>query len=84
MDAKDILKRVKKALKSGDVEKSKELAALEKAQKALNKRKKQLKKDLESAEGGKQRKRIEDRLEVNRAHRKKALKLIRKIKKKKD
>jgi len=82
MDAKDILKRVKKALKSGDVEKSKELAALEKAQKALNKRKKQLKKDLESAEGGKQRKRIEDRLEVNRAHRKKALKLIRKIKKK--
>jgi len=83
MDAKDILKRVKKALKAGNVEKSEEIAALKKAQKALNKRKKQLKKDLESAEGGKQRKRIEDRLEVNRAHRKKALKLIRKIKKNK-
>lgn len=81
MDAKDILKRVKKALKAGDVEKSEEIAALKKAQKALNKRKKQLKKDLESAKGGKEIKRIEDRLEVNRAHRKKALKLIRKIKK---
>jgi len=81
MDARDILKRVKKAMKAGNLEKSKEIAALKKAQKALNKRKKQLKKDLESAEGGKERKRIEDRLEVNRAHRKKALKLIRKIKK---
>jgi uncharacterized protein YlxW (UPF0749 family) len=81
MDAKDILKRVKKALKAGEVEKSEEIAALEKALKALNKRKKQLKKDLKSAEGGKEKKRIEDRLEVNRAHRKKAVKLIRKIKK---
>ncbi len=81
MDAKDILKRVKKALKAGDVEKSEEIAALKKALEALNERKKQLKKDLESANGGKERKRIEDRLEVNRAHRKKALKLIRKIKK---
>ena len=81
MDAKDILKRVKKALKAGDVEKSEEIAALKKALEALNKRKKQLKRDLESAKGGKERKRIEDRLEVNRAHRKKALKLIRKIKK---
>ena len=81
MDAKDILKRVKKAFKSGEVEKPEEIAALEKALKSLNKRKKQLKKDLESAEGGKERKRIEDRLGVNRAHRKKALKLIRKIKK---
>ena len=81
MDAKDILKRVKKAMKAGDVEKSEEIAALKKAQEALNERKKQLKKDLESADGGKERKRIEDRLEVNRAHRKKALKLIRKIKK---
>ena len=82
MDAKDIIERVKKALKSGDVEKSEEVAALKKALKALNKRKKQLKKDLKSAEGDKERKSIEDRLEVNRAHRKKALKLIRKIKKK--
>jgi predicted nucleic acid-binding Zn-ribbon protein len=81
MDAKDILKRVKKALKAGDVEKSEEISALKKALEALNKRKKQLKRDLESADGGKERKRIEDRLEVNRAHRKKALKLIRKIKK---
>ena len=82
MDAKDIIERVKKALKSGDIEKSEEVAALKKALKALNKRKKQLKKDLKSAEGDKERKSIEDRLEVNRAHRKKALKLIRKIKKK--
>jgi predicted nucleic acid-binding Zn-ribbon protein len=81
MDAKDILKRVKKALKAGDVEKSEEISALKKALEALNKRKKQLKRDLESADGGKERKRIEDRLEVNRAHRKKALKLIRKINK---
>ena len=81
MDAKDILKRVKKAMKAGDLKKSEEIAALKKALKALNERKKQLKKDLESADGGKERKRIEDRLEVNRAHRKKALKLIRKIKK---
>jgi uncharacterized protein YlxW (UPF0749 family) len=81
MDAMDIVKRVKKALKSGDVDRSEEIAALKKAQEALNERKKQLKKDLESAKGGKERKRIEDRLEVNRAHRKKALKLIRKIKK---
>ena len=81
MDAKDILKRVKKALKAGDVEKSEEISALKKALEALNKRKKQLKRDLESAKGGKERKRIEDRLEVNRAHRKKALKLIRKINK---
>jgi len=82
MDAKDIIERVKKALKSGDVEKSEEVAALKKALKALNKRKKQLKKDRESAEGDKERKSIEDRLEVNRAHRKKALKMIREIKKK--
>ena len=81
MDAKDILKRVKRAMKAGDLKKSEEIAALKKAQEALNERKKQLKKDLESAKGGKERKRIEDRLEVNRAHRKKALKLIRKIKK---
>lgn len=81
MDAMDIVKRVKKALKAGDVEKSEEIAALKKALEALNKRKKQLKRDLESADGGKERKRIEDRLEVNRAHRKKALKLIRKINK---
>lgn len=81
MDAKDILKRVKKAMKAGDLKKSEEIAALKKALKALNERKKQLKKDLESADGGKERKRIEDRLEVNRAHRKKALKLIRKINK---
>jgi transcription elongation GreA/GreB family factor len=81
MDAKDILKRVKKAMKVGDLKKFEEIAALKKALKALNERKKQLKKDLESAKGGKERKRIEDRLEVNRAHRKKALKLIRKIKK---
>jgi uncharacterized protein YlxW (UPF0749 family) len=81
MDAMDIVKRVKKALKSGDVDRSEEIAALKKAQEALNERKKQLKKDLESAKGGKERKRIEDRLEVNRAHRKKALKLIRKINK---
>lgn len=81
MDARDILKRVKKAMKAGDLDKSEEIAALKKALKALNERKKQLKKGLESAEGGKERNRIEDRLEVNRAHRKKALKLIHKIKK---
>ena len=81
MDAKDILKRVKKALKAGGHGNSAEIAALKKALKALNKRKKQLKKDLESAKGDKERKRIKDRLDVNHAHRKKALKLIRKIKK---
>jgi len=82
MDAKDIFKRVKKAIKAGDLGNSTEITALKKALKALNKRKKQLKDDLESAKGDKEKKRIEDRLEVNRAHRKKALKLIRKIKKK--
>jgi hypothetical protein len=81
MDARDILKRVKKAMKAGDLDKSEEIAALKKALKALNERKKQLKADLVSAKGGKERNRIADRLEVNRAHRKKALKLIRKIKK---
>jgi transcription elongation GreA/GreB family factor len=80
MDAKDIVKRVKKAMKAGDLEKSTEIAALKKALKALNKRKKQLKKDLETAKGDKERNRIKDRLKVNRAHRKKALKFICKIK----
>ena len=81
MDAMDMVKRVKKAMKAGDLKKSDEIAPLKKALKALNKRKKQLKKDLESAKGNKERKRIKDRLKVNRAHRKKALKIMCKINK---
>lgn len=80
MDAKDIVKRVKTAMKAGKLKKSEEIAALKKALKALNKRNKQLKKDLESAKGDKERKRIKDRLKVNRTHRKKALKIVCKIK----
>lgn len=79
MDAKGIIKRVKKAMKAGDLDESEEIAALKKALKVLNNRKKQLKEDLESAKGEKERDRIKDRLKVNRTHRKKALKLIRKI-----
>ncbi len=82
MDAMDMVKRVKKAMKAGDLKKSDEVAALKKALKALNKRKKQLKKDLESAKSNKERKRIKDRLKVNHTHRKKALKLMCRIDKK--
>lgn len=66
-------------MKADGVDEPEEIAALKKALKALNKRKKQLTKDLESAMSDKDRERIKDRLKVNHAHRKKALKLIRKI-----
>jgi transcription elongation GreA/GreB family factor len=82
MDAKDIIKRVKKAMKAGDLDKSEEIAALKKALKTLNNRKKQLKDDLQTAKGDKDKERIKDRIKVNHAHRKKALKLIRKLKNK--
>ena len=80
MDAKDIFKKLQKAIKADDLKTSKQVDAVKKALKALNKHKKQLKKDLDSATGGKERNRIEDRLKVNRAHRKKALKFLGKCK----
>lgn len=80
MDAKDLFKTLKKALKADDLKTSKQTAAVKKALKKLNKHKKKLKSDLAAATGDKERKRIEDRLKVNRAHRKKALKFLRKCK----
>ena len=78
MDAKDLYKKLKKAIDADDAKTSKQVAAVKKALKKLNKHKKQLKKDLETAASDKERNRVEDRLKVNRAHRKKALKFLRK------
>lgn len=77
MDAKDLFKTLRKAMTADGVETSEQLAAVKKALKKLNKIKKRLKKELESAPHDKERKRIEDRLKVNRAHRKKAVKFLR-------
>ncbi len=82
MDAKDLFKKLKKALNADDLKTSKQTAAVKKAQKKLNAHKKQLKKDLSATTGDKRRKRIEDRIKVNRTHRKKAVKFLRKAKKK--
>lgn len=78
MDAKDLFKKLKKALNADDLKTSKQRAAVKKALKKLNKHKSHLKRDLAAASSDKERKRIEDRLKVNRAHRKKALKFLRK------
>ena len=76
MDAKDLFNKLKKALKDDDRKTSKQVKAVEKALKKLNKHKKKLKKDLAAAGSDKERNRIEDRLKVNRAHRKKALRFL--------